>query len=440
LLDWIPAELARLFEREALLEHAYLVGGCVRDQLLGLAVKDFDIEVYGVGYAELESALARHGRTNLVGRSFGVVKLTLPLGRTYDFTLPRRDSKVAPGHKGFEIEIEPALTPREAAARRDYTINALMVDPRRGEYLDFHGGRADLAARVLRHTSAAFADDPLRVLRGLQFCGRFGLSAAPETLELCRSIAATQAELARERIVEEWLKWAGASRVPSAGLVFLRDSGWLAGVPPLAALTPEAYARAGRGLDALVATARDAHGASGSSGARVEPPEAGERDARAALVFTLLGLELDGAAFGALHAALGLPAALAKHCSVLHGGREAFERARSAGDVRRLARDLEPGSIEQLARVLEAAHSGGAGASGETSTRRALLEHARRLGVSRGAPPPLVLGRHLLERGLAPGKAVGELLREAYEAQLDGAFADSSGALEWLAARLHPRP
>ena len=89
----------------------------MRDALLGRPNKDYDIEVFGVGYDHLVEALSPFGRTDLVGRSFGVVKLTTPGGSTYDFTVPRRDSKVAPGHKGFEVEFDPEIEPREAAAR-----------------------------------------------------------------------------------------------------------------------------------------------------------------------------------------------------------------------------------------------------------------------------------------------------------------------------------
>src|SRR6185295_15134597 len=112
-------------------------------------------------------------------------------GQVFDFSIPRRDSKVASEHKGFEISFDPAITPKEAAGRRDFTINALMFDPRRKVVLDFFGGQADLRGRVLRHTSPAFVEDPLRVLRGMQLAGRFDLCPAPETLALCRQIKAS---------------------------------------------------------------------------------------------------------------------------------------------------------------------------------------------------------------------------------------------------------
>ena len=156
MIDELPPLLLRVLRETPGLERAYFVGGCVRDWLLGVENKDYDIEVFGFDYQGLSEALRRWGKVDLVGRSFGVVKLTLPNRETYDFSIPRRDSKVSPGHKGFQVTFDPALTPQEAAARRDYTINSLMFDPRTGEVLDFFGGASDLRGRILRHTSAAF--------------------------------------------------------------------------------------------------------------------------------------------------------------------------------------------------------------------------------------------------------------------------------------------
>src|SRR5689334_1159772 len=133
----VPDRLAAILAKTPELQRSYLVGGCVRDWLLEKTSKDFDIEVFGLSYEQLAGALSRWGRTDLVGRSFGVVKLTIESGETFDFSIPRRDSKVAPGHKGFEVAFDPSITPSEAAARRDFTINALMFDPRQGQVLDF---------------------------------------------------------------------------------------------------------------------------------------------------------------------------------------------------------------------------------------------------------------------------------------------------------------
>lgn len=409
MIDWIPGELAALIEREPLLARCYLAGGCVRDRLLGLPIADFDIEVYGTEYATLAAALGAHGRTDLVGRSFGVVKLTLPSRRSYDFTLPRRDSKTAPGHKGFEIAVDPAMEPREAAARRDFTVNALMVEPRSGELLDFFGGRADLDARVLRHTSAAFADDPLRVLRGMQFCARFALVGAPQTLALCRSIRHTFAELAPERVRGEWLKWAEKGIAPSLGLAFLRDSGWIEHFDALAALDAATFEHT---ADALDRYARD--------------PSPG-RGAPAA--FALLLDAVDAAAVEPFGASIGMSNDELRRTRLLQGARARAALEPTDALVRRLAAELEPETIESFARIAAARDATRAHAA-------RLLERARALRVASAPPPALVLGRHLLERGLGQGKQLGELVREAYEAQLDGAFGDAAGARAWLDARL----
>src|SRR5688572_2232824 len=125
----VPEELARILRETPELRESYLVGGCVRDAVLGLPQKDFDVEVFKTSFEQLTGALDRWGKTDLVGRSFGVAKLKAPSGAVYDFTIPRRDSKVSAGHKGFEIAFDPDITPKDAAARRDFTINALMFDP-----------------------------------------------------------------------------------------------------------------------------------------------------------------------------------------------------------------------------------------------------------------------------------------------------------------------
>ena len=113
----LPEQLKRILSATPSLRHSYLVGGCVRDAVLGLPQKDYDVEVHGVDFDQLESALSRWGGTDVVGRSFGTVKLNLPSGEAYDFSLPRRDSKIGAGHRGFKVEVDPDLLPREAAER-----------------------------------------------------------------------------------------------------------------------------------------------------------------------------------------------------------------------------------------------------------------------------------------------------------------------------------
>ena len=141
---------------------ALVVGGWVRDRLLGQDSKDVDFEAYGLEPTVLREVLARIGRVNTVGESFTVYKVA-----DVDVSLPRRESKSGRGHKAFAVVGDPFMLPAEAARRRDFTVNAIAWDPLTGEYLDPFDGRADLAARRLRMVDArTFGDDSLRVLRG----------------------------------------------------------------------------------------------------------------------------------------------------------------------------------------------------------------------------------------------------------------------------------
>src|SRR3954471_12286958 len=192
----MPADLRAMLEEVRRVGLPLLVGGGVRDWLLGLEPKDFDVEIAGVDFETLQRALAPFGATDVIGRSFGVIKVrSAATGAEYDFSLPRRESKTGAGHRGFAVAPDPSLSDAEAAARRDFTVNAIACDPFSCELIDPHGGQRDLAARVLRHTSAAFTEDPLRVLRAMQLAARFEFSLAPETAALCRSIGDSFTEL-----------------------------------------------------------------------------------------------------------------------------------------------------------------------------------------------------------------------------------------------------
>ena len=456
----LPAELMRLLRETPGMEKAFLVGGCVRDWLLGVENKDFDIEVFGLEYPVLAQALSRWGRVDLVGRSFGVVKLSLPHGPTYDFSIPRRDSKTAPGHKGFQVSFDPGLTPSDAAARRDFTINSLMFDPRRNELLDFFGGEKDLRQRTLRHTSGAFPEDPLRVLRGMQFAARFELTAAAETVELARAIKGAYPELARERGREDWFKWAGQSKQPSLGLKFLVDSEWIEHFPELAATRgvpqdpewhPEGdvFAHTAHCCDALV---------------ELESWQRADAESRVTYMLAVLTHDLGKAttttealkhgkariissghevASGVLAEAflerINVPTAIRERVIPLvvnhmaHFSEEVTDRG-----VRRLAKRLEPENIDGLLTVMTAdAYGRPPRPRSMPATVKLIAEKAEELAVRTKAAEPILLGRHLVTLGLAPGRAMGEVLKRAYEAQLAGEFSDVKSSLAWLAGKSH---
>ncbi|MDQ6965711.1 MAG: hypothetical protein Q9M23_02170, partial [Mariprofundaceae bacterium] len=166
---------------------AWLVGGSVRDMLLGRIPKDFDIEVYGLDAAALLAAVQPLGRCEIVGRQFGVLQLWTD-GLEIALAPPRTEIKPGAGHRAFMVQTDPGLDEQAASSRRDFTINAMMLDPLTKDLLDFHGGQRDLGQGILRHVSPAFAEDPLRPLRGMQFAARFRLVMHAETAAMCRSL------------------------------------------------------------------------------------------------------------------------------------------------------------------------------------------------------------------------------------------------------------
>ncbi len=216
--------------------HCLLAGGGVIDHTLGLAIKDWDIEIYNLTYQQVLDVLSRFGTPGLVGKAFGVVKLRKNHVE-YDFSIPRRDNHIGKGHKGFAIDLLPDLTPGEASRRRDITINSMYLDLHTFGIIDPHGGLADLHFGRIRATDPeTFVEDPLRVFRIMQLLPRKGKFVDPDTIELCRSMVDEFDTLPGERIYEEFKKLLLKSTKPSLGLQFLADCEWLTKFPELHAL------------------------------------------------------------------------------------------------------------------------------------------------------------------------------------------------------------
>ena len=409
------------------------VGGFVRDLCLGIDAKDMDIEVFGLALEDLEGVLARFGRVRRVGRAFGVLRLD-GNGVHVEFSLPRRDSKRGPGHRGFDVEVHPELDFAEAARRRDLTINSMGMELPGGAILDPHGGRRDLELRILRATdTATFSEDPLRGLRVAQFCARLDMTPNEELVLLCGQL--DLAEISPERKREELHKLLLRGVRPSLGLAFLRHCGLLVHFPELAALVdvpqdalwhPEgdvwthtlmvvdeaAMLRTGVGNDddALMfgALCHDfgkplvTHTASDG---RVRSP--GHSEAGIAPTRTFLDN------LRTSQTLVRRTCALVRH----HLAPAQFV-AQGAGDraYRRLARRLAADgvSMELLVRTARADHFG-------RTTKAALarsfpegdrfLARARALSVADRSPPNAVLGRHLIARGLKPGPEFSDVLR-----------------------------
>lgn len=442
-----------------------LVGGCVRDWLLGTEPKDFDVEVFGLDFERMQHALAPFGPTDLVGRSFGVLKVRLA-GVEYDFALPRRESKTGAGHRGFAVAPEPELTDADAAARRDFTINSIAFDPIDARLIDPHGGERDLRARVLRHTSAAFVEDPLRVLRAFQFAARFELTLASETAALCRSISESYRELPLERVWGEWDKWAVKSVKPSRGLFVLKESGWLRFFPEISGLDglpqepewhPEgdAFVHTAHCLDALVTL--DAWKNGDARTRRVlsfavlahdfgKATTTHQAERRRQIRWVSPGHEAAGAPLSeSFMQRIGAPLDLIESVRPLvvnhlahHHGQTHFRDTA----VRRLARKISPATIDELIAVMMADHLGRPPLVSAEALRRIeeLRDIAHRLAVSDNAPQPIVLGRHLIALGMKPGPHFRPALDAAFESQLDGAFYDEEGGIEWMKNYLRAHP
>ncbi len=240
---------------------ALIVGGYVRDLHLGLRPKDADIEVCGVAPDRLKELLERlFGKTKDVGESFGVIKVPIADGLELDVSIPRKESKAGKGHTGFLIDSDPSLNITEAARRRDFTVNAMAMDPITQVVFDPFGGLDDMRERKLRVTDAErFQDDALRVLRAMQFLARLEFTVDPDSERLMREMVAGEefAELSRERITEEFEKLLFKAKKPSVGLRFARENRIVEVVFPNAKV--EDWDEWSRRLDATTTTGKDRH-------------------------------------------------------------------------------------------------------------------------------------------------------------------------------------
>lgn len=423
---------------------ALLVGGCVRDKLMGFEPKDWDLEVFGLAPERLRELLDQFGPVNAVGEAFTVYKLRPDL----DVSMPRRERKSGRGHRGFVIEGDPTMSFADAARRRDFTINAILEDPLTNEIIDPFDGRRDIEQGVLRAVSTeTFAEDSLRVLRAAQFAARFEFRIAPETVELCRAIDLS--DLPAERIWGELEKLLLRARQPSIGL------GWLHALGVLDKLFPE--------INALIEVPQDpewhpegdvfVHTRLTIDRARELIDELSYARQVTVMLAALahdFGKPattefIEGRLRSRGHEAAGVPPAesFLKRINVhtidgydvrnqvialvrehLKPG-EFFKKRDEVGEgaFRRLARRCEPDLLYRVAK----ADSLGRNAPWVprekwygADAQEWFIQRARELDVEQRPPEPLLLGRHLLTLGVEPGPTMGEITRAVYEMQLDG--------------------
>ena len=423
---------------------ALLVGGCVRDTLMGAQPKDWDLEVYNVDALSLREMLDRFGTVNVVGESFTVYKL----GRDLDVSIPRRERKSGRGHKGFVIEGDPSMSVDEATRRRDFTINAILQDPLTGELIDPYHGRRDLEQRTLRAVSAeTFAEDSLRVLRAAQFAARFEFDIDADTVALCRRVDLT--DLPAERIWGELEKLLLQAVKPSIGVEWLRKLGAveqifpeiqsLIDVPQDPEWHPEGDVfvhtqlvidRARELVDdlsyprkvtvMLAALAHDFGKPATTEFIDGRLRSRGHEEAGVAPTESFLSRinihTIDG--YNVREQVIAL---VREH---LKPG-EFYKKRDEVGEgaFRRLARRCEPDLLYRVAKAdslgrnaewVPREHWYGAEA------QEWFIERSRELEVDQRPPDPILLGRHLLDLGVKPGPEMGEITRAVYEMQLDG--------------------
>jgi tRNA nucleotidyltransferase (CCA-adding enzyme) len=440
---------------------ALVVGGWVRDQLLAArahhdvggrlpASKDIDLEIFGISSEALPGVLTAFGRVEAVGQSFPVFKVINADGLEIDVAIPRRESKQGRGHKGFVVHGDPFMSIEDAAHRRDFTINAISWDPLTSEYVDPVGGRGDLERGRLRAVDArTFADDSLRALRAVQFAARFNFTLEEATAALCRSIRLD--DLPSERIWGELEKLLLQAERPSLGFALARDLGIIDQIlPEMVPLIgceqePEWHPEGDVWIHTLMVIDR----------ARELNSDLG----RPQLITVMLGAVchdlgkpattavIDGRIRSLDHEQAGVEPTISLLNRLNIHTIDGFEvraqvvglvahhlkpgmlhKAANVGDgaFRRLAQKVD---LELLARLARADCLGRTG-SFDCSAMDWFLARARSLGVEHRAPAPLLLGRHVLALGLTPGPRVGDVLKQVYEKQLDGAITTVEEAIE----------
>jgi len=442
---------------------AIVVGGAVRDHWMQQPVKDYDIEVYGLDTLErLGKILSRYGSVNLVGRSFGVLKFT-HAEEEYDFSFPRRESKSGSGHRGFAVTVDGEMDFKEAARRRDFSLNAMGYEIGSGVFLDPFGGREDMANRQLRHIdSRTFIEDPLRVYRAVQFAARFGYALASQTERLCQEMVdkGMLEELPRERVYTEFTKLLLKAPKPSLGFALMRDLGILRYFPELEAIIaipqnprwhPEGdvWTHTMMALDVMATLCRSEY---------PHPDNKEPENQKLMFLFAILchdlgkatttTIEADGRirSIGHEHAGVALTKNFLYRLTQAHDFIESilplvehhlkpsqfYTQGAKSSAIRRLATKV---NIEELVFLTKADFLGRSTPEAKSGIYKAgewLLAQAKALQVTTAPPAPLLQGRDLIALGLTPSARFRKILNAVYEQQIEGKLQSQEEALDYV--------
>jgi tRNA nucleotidyltransferase (CCA-adding enzyme) len=448
--------------------NSQIIGGATRDHLLGIKPKDYDMEIFGLTQEKLLPILSKYGKLSKheVGpNNFGVFKLRRGK-EEYDFTLPRREVKLeGSGRRDFGVEVDPMMSKAEAATRRDLTVNAIGYDPLKKKFLDNEMstlGIRDLESKIMRPTSPKFMEDPLRVLRAMQFAGRYGMTADQSLIKHSKSMVNQFSSLPKERVRDEWMKWATKSTDPGKGLEFLKQSGWIKHFPEIEKLSaikqspkwhPEGDVfehvklvtdslaknkgwqklnEKSRGKVMLSALTHDFGKATHTQMTSKGITSRGHAEAGVEPMKKFLGRIMSKGEASKL--SKQIEPYVKEH--MFHTG---FPSNITEKSIRRLSSRLAKGggTMEEFIPLMEA-DLGGRGL--QPTGSRANIKHMNevkkmvaKLKLAQGGPKRLIEGRHLLANNLMkPGPQMGGVLKLLEEAQLQGRFRTESGGLSYF--------
>lgn len=425
----------------------FAVGGCVRDAVLCIDPQDIDLEVFGISFDEITKCLSDSGITfGIHGNQFPVIKAIVD-DTHVDISVPRRERKVDIGRTGFHIDVDPDMSIENALARRDFTMNAMLMDAS-GNIIDPFGGKDDLASGILRHTSNRFVEDTTRVLRGMQFCARFKLTACEETLSICNDMLPEFDAIERDMIHVEFVKMFCAPH-PSFGMKFLRDSGFIVKFPELQQLTgivqdkkhhPEGdvFEHTTQVMDAMAQIVRN-HGIEDKKHIVKLMVSAMCHDL--GKVFTTV-IHEDGSVTSRGHANAGVQPArqliarifnsqdvteFAVEMTDLH---MAFVDEPTKKSVRRIANKMKH-DIRDLALVIQADKSGRTDGGFSHLVDCAVVNMVFNM-EDEVEVVPLINGHDLIDMGLKPGKVFSQIINAVVEKQIEEEITDRDAAIAFV--------
>jgi len=384
-----------------------IVGGAVRDSLIGAENKDIDIEVHKTDVDKLANHLKNKGFTvDEVGKQFGVLKVSKKgVVSDLDISVPRKENRLGAGHRSFEISMDENMTVSEAAERRDFAFNAIMYDHKRQLLVDPANGKKDFENKVMRHVSEKFAEDPLRVLRGFQFAGRFDMTMAPETVELSKKLRPEYEHLSVERVQEEWGKFFTKSTNPNKGLQVLQQTGWDDTTPGLKEALKKSFDE--KDLDSLPEQDKDKRTIYGSAAiAR----HMSQKDKKEFLKTSIIGAKEQ------------------KQAEIL----SSFDKSQAASSYSRKAKAKELqkygftfndyGKFSKMVNDREGIK---------------IAELAQKDGIAYKPEADLIMGKDILEKSnKKPGPWMGELLNEIRDKQYKNEFNNKQEALDYALKRI----